>query len=159
MIIYKKRWQIELLFKQLEQDFPLKYFLGDKENTIEIQLWVAMLDNLLITLVKSKQKISWAFANMMNIIRQQLMNYANIYKIKERAGIPILSSPSFAANSFPTTPIFCLNFCFYNLFDLIGLQYAQPLPFDFSILKEDQCWNTPDPIFHGSFTVFIDIDF
>ena len=26
-IIYKKRWQIELLFKQLKQNFPLKYFL------------------------------------------------------------------------------------------------------------------------------------
>ena len=27
--IYKLRWQIELLFKQLKQNFPLKYFLGD----------------------------------------------------------------------------------------------------------------------------------
>jgi hypothetical protein len=25
-LIYKKRWQIELLFKQLKQNFPLKYF-------------------------------------------------------------------------------------------------------------------------------------
>ncbi|MEJ6582858.1 MAG: transposase [Crocinitomicaceae bacterium] len=28
-LIYKKRWQIELLFKQLKQNFPLKFFLGD----------------------------------------------------------------------------------------------------------------------------------
>ena len=54
--IYKKRWQIELLFKQLKQNFPLKYFLGDNENAIEIQIWAAMLANLLITLVKSKLK-------------------------------------------------------------------------------------------------------
>lgn len=27
--IYKLSWQIELLFKQLKQNFPLKYFLGD----------------------------------------------------------------------------------------------------------------------------------
>lgn len=27
-LIYKKRWQIELLFKQLKQNFPLKYFWG-----------------------------------------------------------------------------------------------------------------------------------
>jgi len=32
--IYKLRWQIELLFKQLKQNFPLKYFLGDNENAI-----------------------------------------------------------------------------------------------------------------------------
>jgi len=26
--LYKIRWQIELLFKQLKSNFPLKYFLG-----------------------------------------------------------------------------------------------------------------------------------
>jgi hypothetical protein len=82
-LIYKKRWQIELLFKQLKQNFPLKYFLGDNENAIEIQIWVVMLANLLITLVKSKLKRSWAFSNMVSIIRQQLMNYINIYAFLE----------------------------------------------------------------------------
>jgi len=82
-LIYKKRWQIELLFKQLKQNFPLKYFLGDNENAIEIQIWSAMLANLLITLVKSKVKHKWAFSNMVSIIRQQLMNYINIYAFLE----------------------------------------------------------------------------
>jgi len=30
--LYKIRWQIELVFKQIKQNFPLKYFLGDNEN-------------------------------------------------------------------------------------------------------------------------------
>ena len=78
-LIYKKRWQIELLFKQLKQNFPLKCFLGDNENAIEIQIWTAMLANLLITLVRSRLKRKWAFSNMVSIIRQQLMNYIDIY--------------------------------------------------------------------------------
>jgi hypothetical protein len=78
-LIYKKRWQIELLFKQLKQNFPLKYFLGDNENAIEIQIWTAMLANLLITLVRSRLKRSWAFSNLVSIIRQQLMNYIDVY--------------------------------------------------------------------------------
>jgi hypothetical protein len=82
-LIYKKRWQIELLFKQLKQNFPLKYFLGDNENAIEIQIWTAMLANLLITLVRSQVKRSWAFSNLVSIIRQQLMNYINIYYFLE----------------------------------------------------------------------------
>ena len=81
--IYKKRWQIELLFKQLKQNFPLKYFLGDNENAIEIQIWSAMLANLLITLVRSKLKRNWAFSNMVSIIRQQLMSYINVYAFLE----------------------------------------------------------------------------
>lgn len=82
-LIYKKRWQIELLFKQLKQNFPLKYFLGDNENAIEIQIWTAMLANLLITLVKGKIKRKWAFSNLVSVVRQQLMNYINIYYFLE----------------------------------------------------------------------------
>jgi hypothetical protein len=82
-LIYKKRWQIELLFKQLKQNFPLKYFLGDNENAIEIQLWSAMLANLLLTLVKCKVKHKWAFSNLVSVVRQQLMNYINIYRFLE----------------------------------------------------------------------------
>lgn len=82
-LIYKKRWQIELLFKQLKQNFQLKYFLGDNENAIEVQIWTAMLANMLVALVKSKIKRSWAFSNLVSIIRQQLMNYINIYGFLE----------------------------------------------------------------------------
>jgi hypothetical protein len=82
-MIYKKRWQIELLFKQLKQNFPLKYFLGDNQNAIEIQIWMALLANLLISLIRSKVKRSWAYSNMVSVIRQQLMNYINIYAFLE----------------------------------------------------------------------------
>ena len=82
-MIYKKRWQIELLFKQLKQNFPLKYFLGDNQNAIEIQIWTAMLANLLISLVRSRVKRKWAFSNMVSVIRQHLMSYINIYRFLE----------------------------------------------------------------------------
>jgi len=82
-LIYKKRWQIELLFKQLKQNFPLKYFLGDNENAIEIQIWSAMLANLLVTLVRAQVKNKWAFSNLVSVIRQQLMSYINIYGFLE----------------------------------------------------------------------------
>lgn len=82
-LIYKRRWQIELLFKQLKQNFPLKYFLGDNENAIEIQIWAAMLANFLLTLVRSKVKRKWAFSNMVSFVRKQLMSYINVYTFLE----------------------------------------------------------------------------
>ncbi len=82
-LIYKKRWQIELLFKQVKQNFPLKYFLGDNENAIEIQIWAVMLANLLLSLVRSRVKRQWAFSNMVSVIRQQLMSYISIYRFLE----------------------------------------------------------------------------
>jgi hypothetical protein len=82
-MIYKKRWQIELLFKQLKQNFPLKYFLGDNENAIIIQIWAAMIANLLLTILRSKIKKQWAFSNMMSIVKHQLMSYVNMYAFFE----------------------------------------------------------------------------
>jgi len=92
-LIYKKRWQIETLFKQLKQNFPLKYFLGDNVNAIEIQIWVSLIANLLISVVKSRLERNWSFSNMTSIIRQHLMNYINIYKFlndPERAWLSII---------------------------------------------------------------------
>jgi len=82
-LIYKKRWQIELLFKQLKQNFPLKYFLGESENAIEIQIWAAMLSNLLITLIRVRVKKKWSFSNLVSLIRNQLMSYISIYRFLE----------------------------------------------------------------------------
>jgi hypothetical protein len=36
--LYRYRWQIELFFKKLKQNFPLQYFVGDNQNAIEIQI-------------------------------------------------------------------------------------------------------------------------
>ena len=82
-LIYKRRWQIELLFKQLKQNFPLKYFLGDNENAIEVQIWAVMLANFLLTLVRSKVNRKWAFSNLVSFIRRQLMSYINVYSFLE----------------------------------------------------------------------------
>lgn len=82
-LIYKKRWQIELLFKQLKQNFPLKYFGGDNEKVIIIQIWSAMIVNLLLTILRGKIKKQWMFSNMMSIIKHQLMSYINLYAFFE----------------------------------------------------------------------------
>lgn len=50
--IYRKRWETELLFKQIRQNFPLKYFYGESANAIKIQIWVTLIANLLIMVMK-----------------------------------------------------------------------------------------------------------
>lgn len=77
--LYKKRWQIEILFKRIKQNFPLKYFLGDNENAIKIQIWCAFIADLLIKLVQVQLKRKWAFSNLSSIIRLHLMSYINLF--------------------------------------------------------------------------------
>lgn len=78
--IYKQRWQIELLFKRLKQNFPLKYFLGDNQNAIEIQIWASLIAQLILLLIKKMAKKAWAFSNLMSVIRFHLMTYIDLFR-------------------------------------------------------------------------------
>jgi hypothetical protein len=81
--IYKLRWQIELLFKQLKQNFPLKYFLGDNENAIQIQIYCALIANLLMTVIQKMLKRSWAFSNLVSFCKIHLFNYIHLINFLE----------------------------------------------------------------------------
>lgn len=78
--IYKQRWQVELLFKQLKQNFPLKYFLGDNENAITIQIWCALIANLLMTVIQEKLKRKTAFSFIASFVRVNLINYIHLIR-------------------------------------------------------------------------------
>jgi hypothetical protein len=75
---YKKRWQIELLFKRLKQNYPLKYFLGDSDNAIKIQIWSALIADLLLKVIKKGTGSRMAFSNLASMIRLHLMTYMNL---------------------------------------------------------------------------------
>jgi hypothetical protein len=81
--IYKHRWQIETMFKRLKQNFPLKYFLGDNQNAIEIQIWTALIVQLIMLVIQRKIKRNWAYSNMVSVIRFHLMTYINLFKFLE----------------------------------------------------------------------------
>jgi len=81
--IYKLRWQIELLFKQLKQNFPLKYFLGDNENAIKIQIYCALIANLLMTVIQKMLKRKWGFSNLVSFCKIHLFNYIHLLKFLE----------------------------------------------------------------------------
>lgn len=81
--IYKLRWQIELLFKQLKQNFPLKYFLGDNENAIKIQIYCALIANLLITVIQKSLKRRWGFSNLVSFCKIHLFNYIHLMRFLE----------------------------------------------------------------------------
>ena len=81
--LYKLRWQIELLFKQLKQNFPLKYFIGDNENAIKIQIYCALIANLLMTVVQKQLKRRWSFSNLVSFCKIHLFNYINLLQFLE----------------------------------------------------------------------------
>lgn len=76
--IYRRRWQIESLFKQIKQNFPLRYFYGESANAIKIQIWVTLIANLLLSLLQSSLERRWSFSGLATMVRIVLMYYLNI---------------------------------------------------------------------------------
>ena len=81
--IYRKRWEIELLFKQLKQNFPLRYFYGESANAIKIQIWVTLIANILLMVIQKRIKRSWSFSGLATMVRIMLMYYVNCYTFFE----------------------------------------------------------------------------
>lgn len=77
--VYRRRWQIETLFKRLKQNFPLKYFLGDSQNAIQIQIWTCMIAWLLMQIIKRQVSRKWSLSNMMTAIHILLNSYIGLY--------------------------------------------------------------------------------
>lgn len=102
---YESRWQIETFFKSVKQSRQLRFFLGETENAIKIQIWCAFIADLLIKIVKSKLKRNWSFSNLSALVRHHLMNYLNLISFlndpdklsatprKLQYTIPFLQSP------------------------------------------------------------------
>ena len=77
--IYRQRWEIELLFKQIKQNFPLKYFYGESANAIKIQIWVTLIANLLLMVMQKGLKRQWSFSGLATMVRINLMYYVDFY--------------------------------------------------------------------------------
>jgi hypothetical protein len=76
--IYRYRWQIELFFKKLKQNFPLQYFVGDNQNAIEVQIWCALIAVLLLSVIHCRSKSKIAFSNVTTLLRIHLAGYISI---------------------------------------------------------------------------------
>ena len=94
--LYKKRWDIELFFKALKQNLQVKPFWGTSENAVKSQIYVALINYLLLELIKrtiSKKVV--AFSNLSEKIRFCLYHYLSLdYVCNEvREGVRKITMP------------------------------------------------------------------
>lgn len=84
--IYRQRWEIELLFKQMKQNFPLKYFYGESTNAIKIQIWVTLIANLLLMVMQKGLTRQWSFSGLATMVRITLMYYVDFHSLFNNPG-------------------------------------------------------------------------
>jgi len=79
--IYKKRWQIELLFKKMKQNFQLHYFYGENENAIRTQVWCTLIAQLLLTVIQKMANVKKAFSTVATLVRIHLISLLDVCEL------------------------------------------------------------------------------
>lgn len=77
-MLYRDRWVIEPLFRQIKQNFELTYFLSDSEEGIKTQIWIALILNLIFTVIHKMIKEAEDFATMVKLAAKNTAVYVNL---------------------------------------------------------------------------------
>jgi IS4 transposase len=76
--LYKLRWNIEMLFKKIKQNFQLHYFYSETENGIKTQIWCTLIAQLLLQVIRVFSKSKKAFSTIAALIRMHLISYLDV---------------------------------------------------------------------------------
>ena len=68
---------IELLFKQIKQNFPLRYFWGESSNAIKTQIYCVLMAQLLMVVIRKNAATKKSFANIITV-PITLMSYVEL---------------------------------------------------------------------------------
>ena len=70
--LYRKRWQIELLFRWIKQHLKIRAFLGRSENAIRLQLFAAMIAYLLLRIAAHASRSRLLALRFADLVRTRL---------------------------------------------------------------------------------------
>ena len=80
-LLYKYRWNIEVMFKRLKQNFELGYFFSDSTEGIKTQVWIALIANLLFSVIHRQCKEAELFVTIVNLAAINMGSYISLIKL------------------------------------------------------------------------------
>jgi hypothetical protein len=66
--LYRCRWQVELFFKWIKQHLRIKEFLGNSENAVKTQVWIAITVYVLVAIVKKRLQLPASLYTLLQIL-------------------------------------------------------------------------------------------
>jgi len=78
--LYRCRWQVELFFKWMKQHLRLKSFYGTSDNTVKIQIWIAISVYVLVAIVKKHLNTNLNLYTILQILSVSLFEKIPIFR-------------------------------------------------------------------------------
>lgn len=83
-LLYRYRWQVELFFKWIKQHLRVKSFWGTSENSVRIQIHVAIITYCLIAIIEHDLKLDRPVFQVMRILGSSLLVKDSIKELFEQ---------------------------------------------------------------------------
>jgi len=81
--LYKRRWQIELLFRWIKQHLKIRKFLGHSENAVKLQVLAAMIAFVLIRIAARKYRATHTILRFAGLVSQCLFERRDLARIEK----------------------------------------------------------------------------
>ncbi len=81
--LYRKRWQIELLFRWIKQHLKIGKFLGRSENAVRLQIYAALIAYLLLRLAARQTRSNLPPIRFADLVRAQIFQRKTLDRIEK----------------------------------------------------------------------------
>lgn len=95
VLLYKKRWQVELFFRWIKQHLKIKSFWGTTINAVKIQLYCAIIAYCLVSIVGSKLKVDRSIYEILQILSFSLLDKTPVNQILNKSDYKNVKEPNY----------------------------------------------------------------
>jgi Transposase DDE domain len=82
--LYKSRWTIEVFFKWIKQHLRIKSFLGNSQNAIKTQIWIAISAYVLVAIAKKTLGVKASLYTFLQVVGFTVFEKTPILQVFEQ---------------------------------------------------------------------------
>jgi len=81
VMLYKKRWEVELFFKWMKQHLRIKFFWGTTMNAVKVQIYCAIIACCLVAIVGNELKVDRSIYEILQILSISLLDKTSVREV------------------------------------------------------------------------------
>jgi len=82
--LYKQRWQVELFFKWIKQHLRIKAFVGESENAVKTQIWIAVCVYLLVAIMKKRLNLPHSLYQILQVVSVNCFEKTEVIRLFDK---------------------------------------------------------------------------
>lgn len=67
-MLYRKRWHVELFFKWIKQHLKITAFLGNSDNAVRTQIWIAVSVYVIVAIIRRRLGCQLSMADVLQVL-------------------------------------------------------------------------------------------